>query len=333
MLTEVDAHVDGLMTRSGSNESFIQAIRVVIQHVLPDAFHVIPNSLFIGPDPVEPTESHYRTVSLARDHAASTAPHNIHKRYTLRNNESDSESSVEDSICFLPYNVSCLTHNISGPRCALSNIYYLHGVVTRLMVPPSDASPWVPPDASMELQRYNTRKRGIAFSNAPAQGDPKRQDTSSSSSSSSSASPSTSIPPTLPEFTTPLPPVPSTPCDPLTGSLKRWQAAQPLVSDSPYTMPRAQRHRMTPPVGTQRTTNILCLHQLALLHHPAVPPTPSSTHSSSSPNMRDSTRSTSPTRSSSTLVLLALALAAPNVLSALNLSAHPSQSPLHLARP
>ena len=94
MLTEVDAHVDGLITRSGSNESFIQAIRVVIQDVLPDAFHVTPNSLFVGPDPVEPTESHYRTVSLARDLASSTAPQNIRKRYTLRNYESDSESSV-----------------------------------------------------------------------------------------------------------------------------------------------------------------------------------------------------------------------------------------------
>ena len=136
------------MTRTGSNESFIQAIRVVIQHVLPDAFHVTPNSLFVGPDPVEPTESHYRTVSLTRDHAASTAPPPIRKRYTLRNYESDSESSVEDSICFLPYNMSCPTHNISGPRCALSYVNYLHGSVTRLMVPPSDSSPWVPPDAS-----------------------------------------------------------------------------------------------------------------------------------------------------------------------------------------
>ena len=78
MLTEVDAH--GLMTRTGSNESFIQGIRVVIQHVLPDAFYVTPNSLFVGPDPVEPTESHYRTVSLARDHAASTAQQNIRQR-------------------------------------------------------------------------------------------------------------------------------------------------------------------------------------------------------------------------------------------------------------
>ena len=83
MLTEVDAHVDGLMSRSGSKEFFIQAIRVVIKHVLPDAFHVTPNSLFVGPDPVEPTKSHYRTVSLARDHAASTVPQNIRKRYTL----------------------------------------------------------------------------------------------------------------------------------------------------------------------------------------------------------------------------------------------------------
>ena len=117
-------------------------------HILPDAFHVAPNSFFVGPDPVEPTESHYRTVSLAGDLAASTAPQNIRKRYTLRNYESDSESSVEDSICFLPYNMSCPTHNISGPRCALSYVNYLHGAVTRLMVPPSDASPWVPPDAS-----------------------------------------------------------------------------------------------------------------------------------------------------------------------------------------
>ena len=131
-----------------------------------------------------PTESHYRTVSLARDLAASTAPQHIRKRYTLRNYESDSESSVQDSICFLPYNMSCPTHNISGPRCALSYVNYLHGAITRLIVPPSDASPYVPPDASMELQRYNARKRGIAFQNAPAQGDNKRQDTSSSSSSS-----------------------------------------------------------------------------------------------------------------------------------------------------
>ena len=146
------------------------------------------------------------------------------------------------TTCPVPY-------KISGPRCALSYVNYLHGAVTRLMVPPSDASPWVPPDASMELQRYNARKCGIAFSNAPAQGDTKHQDTSSSSSSSSSTSPSTSIPPTLPEFNTPIPPVPSTPSDPLTGSLKCWQAAQPLASDSPYTMPRAQRHRMPQPVG------------------------------------------------------------------------------------
>ena len=34
MLTEVDAHVDGLMTRNGSNESFIQAIRVVLNSLL-----------------------------------------------------------------------------------------------------------------------------------------------------------------------------------------------------------------------------------------------------------------------------------------------------------
>ena len=68
MLAEVDAHVDGLITRTGSNEAFIQAIRVVIQHVFPDAFHATPNSFFVGLDPVEPTESHYRTVSLAREH-------------------------------------------------------------------------------------------------------------------------------------------------------------------------------------------------------------------------------------------------------------------------
>ena len=155
----------------------------------------------------------------------------LRQRYTLWSDKSDSESSVENSICFLPYNMSCPTHNISGPRCALSYVNYLHGAVTRLMVPPSDASPWVPRDASMELQRYNARKRGIALPNAPAQGDTKRQDTSSSSSSSSSASPSISILPTLPEFTTPIPPVPSTPSNPLTGSLRRWQAAQQLASD------------------------------------------------------------------------------------------------------
>ena len=109
MLTEVDAHVGGLMTRTELNESFIQAICVVIQHVLPDEFHVTPNSLFVGPDPFEPTESHYRTVSLVRDQAASTAQQNIRPRYTLRNYESDFESSVEDSICFLPYNMSCPT--------------------------------------------------------------------------------------------------------------------------------------------------------------------------------------------------------------------------------
>ena len=324
------------MTRTGSNESFIQAIRVVIQHVLPDAFHVTPNSLFVGPDRVEPTESHYRTVSLARDHATSTAPQNIRQRYTLRNY--DFESFVEDFICFLPYKMSYPTNNISGPRCALSYVNYLHGAVTRVMVPPSDASPWVPPDASMKLQRYNARKRGIAFPTDQAQGDTKRQDTSSSSSASSSASPSTSIPPALPEFTTLLPPVPSTPSDPLTGSLRRWQAAQPLASDPPFTFPRAHRQRTTPPVGFQRSTNVRHAFNstrppLASARPPAVPPTPSSTHLSSSLNMRDSTRSTSPTRSSMTLVLLALAPAAPNVLPALNLSAHQSQSPLHLARP
>ena len=185
MLTEVDAHVDGLMTRTVSNESFIQATRVVIQHVLRDAFHVTPNSLFVGPDPVEPTESHYRTVSLTRDHAASIVPPNPRPRYTLRNYESNSESSVEDSICFLPYNMSCPTHNISGPRCALLYVNYLHGAVIRHMVPPSDNFPWVPSDESMELQRYNARKRGIAFPTDQAQGDPKRQDSSSSSSTSS----------------------------------------------------------------------------------------------------------------------------------------------------
>ena len=121
--------------------------------------------------------------------------HRLHNRPFVH--DSDSESSVEDSICFLPYNMSCPTHNISGPRCALSYINYLHGAVIRHMVPPSDSSPWVPPDESMELQRYNARKRGIAFPTDRDQGDTKRQDTSSSSSSSSSSSPSTSIPPTL----------------------------------------------------------------------------------------------------------------------------------------
>ena len=100
--------------------------------------------------------------------------HLLYHRTSVKDTLCDSESSVEDSICFLPYNMSCPTHNISGHRCALSYVNYLHGAVTRLMVPPSDASPWVPPDASMELQRYNTRKRGIAFPNDPAQGDTKR---------------------------------------------------------------------------------------------------------------------------------------------------------------
>ena len=215
MLTEVDAHVDGLMTRTGSNESLIQAIRVVIQHVLSMHFMLHPTAS--SSDQILLSQGHYRTVSPARDHVASTAPQNIRQRYTLRNYESDSEPAVEDSICFLQYNMSCPTHNISGPRCALSYVNYLHGAVTCLMVPPPDASPWVPPDVSMELQRYNARKRGIAFPTDQAQGDTKRQDTSSSSSSSSSSSPSTSIPLSLPEFTTLLPPVPSTPSDPLTG--------------------------------------------------------------------------------------------------------------------
>ena len=140
------------------------------------------------------------------------------------------------------------------------------------MVLPSDSSPWVPPDESMELQRYNARKRGIVFPIDQAQGDPKHQDTSSSTSSSS---PLTSIPPSLPEFTTPpIPPVPSTPSDPLAGSLRRWQAIQPLASDSPFTFPRVQRQRTTPPVGSQRSTNVRHIFNstrppLALLRPPA----------------------------------------------------------------
>ena len=37
--------------------------------------------------------------------------------------------------------MSCPTHNISGPRCALSYVNYLHGAVTRLMPPPHPTHP------------------------------------------------------------------------------------------------------------------------------------------------------------------------------------------------
>ena len=257
MLAEVDANVDKLMTRDGSNESFIQAIRVVIQHVLPDPFHVRPQSLFVGPDPIVPVESHYRTVSLARDVAAAAVPQKSLPPDHLRNYESDTESSQEDSIVFLPFESTCPTHNVTSRRCAMSYVNYLHGAASRTAAPHSDNSPWVPPDASRELARYkaNQKKRGIAFAEADQQENPKRAATSTStSSSSSSSSASSSAPPPPPQFTTPLPPVQSTPSNMHQLPFDQWHASEPLASDSLFTFLR-RRNRTPETLAAQRTTS------------------------------------------------------------------------------
>ena len=164
LLTDVSTNVSKIMSLDGSKQAFYEAITVVIMHVLPGPYPLAPDSLYHGPDPIAPSERHYRETSILRDYHAFINQTEVDSLRPPKLTIEQWEDMYPEAIPMTKLTFGlppALTYApVMGNATRLAN--HFAEFLCRDPTWTRGTTPWQPPP-SAETTRYNSRKRSISF--------------------------------------------------------------------------------------------------------------------------------------------------------------------------